>query len=287
MSVNDVKLIALDLDGTLLNSDKALTARTRAALESAAERGVRIVPATGRFYRGMPEAVRALPFVRYAITMNGAQVLDAETGETIYSADIPTEEALAFYEHLDTLPVIYDCYIDGWGYMTASMQERAEDYVGGDLHLLNMIRELRSPVPELKAYIAEGRCRPQKMQLFTPDAAFRDALLPRLTERCPQFAVSTSLRCNIEVNSRAADKGRALLALAERLGVRREQTAAFGDGLNDLSMIRAAGVGVAMANGHPEVRAAADMLTDDCDADGVAKGIERLLDMGEEQKRVF
>jgi len=173
MSVNDVKLIALDLDGTLLNSDKALTARTRAALESAAERGVRIVPATGRFYRGMPEAVRALPFVRYAITMNGAQVLDAETGETICSAEISTEEALAFYEHLDTLPVICDCYIDGWGYMTASMQERA------------------------------------------------------------------------------------------------------------------AGVGVAMANGHPEVRAAADMLTDDCDADGVARGIERLLDMGEEQKRVF
>lgn len=275
--MTDIKLIALDLDGTLLNSNKELTPRNRAALEEAAQRGIWIVPATGRFYRGMPEAIRGLPFVRYAITINGAEALDARTGESLYSAVIPTEEAIAFYEHLDALPVIYDSYIDNWGYMTASMQERAADYTG-DPHLLKMIRELRAPVPELKAYIAERRLRPQKMQLFTNDVAFRDALLPELTRRYPQFAVSTSLKNNIEVNSRGADKGNALLALAERLGVRREQTAAFGDGLNDLSMIRAAGTGIVMANGHPEVKAAADRLTGDCDSDGVAQALERLLD---------
>ena len=121
----ETKLIALDLDGTLLNSDKELTERTRCALEAAAEAGIEIVPATGRFYRGMPRVVRELPFVRYVITINGAEVLDLSTGERIYSADIPAEEAAAFFAGLDSLPVIYDCYMDGWGYMTASMQERA------------------------------------------------------------------------------------------------------------------------------------------------------------------
>ena len=71
-----VKLLALDLDGTLLNSSKELTPRTRAALYAAAEAGVEIVPTTGRFFGAMPEAIRTLPFLHYAITINGAQVYD-------------------------------------------------------------------------------------------------------------------------------------------------------------------------------------------------------------------
>ena len=273
----DVKLIALDLDGTLLNSDKALTPRSRAALEAAADAGVLIVPATGRFYKGMPAVIRELPFVRYVITINGAQVFDVRSGESIYSAEIPTDEAIAFYEYLDTLPVIYDCYVDGWGYMTASMQEQAGEYIS-NFHSLQMVRELRSPVPELKMWLREGGRRPQKMQLFTKnDVPYRDELLQTLTEKYPQFAISTSLPNNIEINSRDADKGRALLGLAEKLGLSREQTMAFGDGLNDLTMIKAAGVGVAMANGHHDVKAAADRTTLSCDEDGVALVIEELF----------
>lgn len=277
--MRDIKLIALDLDGTLLNSDKALTPRNRAALEAASGAGILIVPATGRFYKGMPAVIRDLPFVRYVITINGAQVFDARSGESIYSAEIPTDEAVAFFEYLDTLPVIYDCYVDGWGYITAEMQERVEEY-GMLPFQITMMHELRSPVPELKAWLREGGHRPQKMQLFARDVSFRDELLQTLTEKYPRFAVSASLPNNIEVNSRDADKGRALLALAAKLGLAREQTMAFGDDLNDLKMIEAAGAGVAMGNGHPKVKAAADVIAEDCNADGVAKVIEQLLHGG-------
>ena len=274
--MRETKLIALDLDGTLLNSDKQLTDRTRRALEAAVEAGIEIVPATGRFYRGMPAAVRELPFVRHVITINGAEVLDLSAGERIYSADIPAEEAAAFFAGLDSLPVIYDCYMDGWGYMTASMQERAAEYIT-NIHSLEMVRTLRSPVPELKAFLrGEGRAV-QKMQLFTADIALRDALVDELAEKYPCFAVTTSLPNNIEINSRLADKGRALLVLAERLGIRREETMAFGDGSNDLTMIGAAGMGVAMGNALPEVKRAADLSAPDCDHDGVAQVIETIL----------
>lgn len=271
-----IRLMAFDLDGTLLNSDKELTPRTRAALTAAAERGVEIVPASGRIFIGMPEAVRALPFLRYAIAVNGGQLIDAATGEALYSADVPTEDAVALYAYLDTLPVIYDCYIDGWGYMTASMQAEAERYVA-NVHILKMVRELRTPVPELKAFLIEGARRPHKLQLFTRDAALRGELLRTLPERFPNFAVSSSLPFNIEFNSTDAQKGLAMLDLARRLGLDAAQTAAFGDGLNDLSMLRAAGIGVAMANGHPDVRAAADVVAEDCDSDGVAKVVEAIL----------
>lgn len=270
------KLIALDLDGTLLNSDKILTERSRAALEAAAGAGIEIVPATGRFYRGMPETIRALPFVHYAITINGAQVLDVRTGETLYVGEIPVEEALACFAFLDGLPVIYDCYVDGWGYMTASMQEKAEEYISNP-HSLDMVLRLRSPVPELKAYLRERGKPLQKMQLFTRDIPLRDALLAELAERFPAFAVTTSLPNNIEINSRDADKGRALLGLAARLGISREKTMAFGDGLNDLTMLTAAGAGVAMGNASAELKAAAALVAPDCDHDGVARVIEQLL----------
>lgn len=269
-------LIALDLDGTLLNDKKQLTDRTRAAVEAAAAAGAEIVPATGRFYRGIPEVIRDLPFVRYAITVNGAQVLDARDGGTIYAAEIPGPDAVALLEHLDTLPVIYDCYVDGWGYMTASMQERASEYIDY-APSLRMVQELRTPVPELKAFLRSQTKNVQKMQLFTRDIPLRDRLVGALAERFPELVFTVSLPNNIEINCRSADKGKALLALAEHLGVPREETMAFGDGTNDLTMLRSAGCGVAMANGHEDVKAAADLIAPSCDEDGVARILETLF----------
>ena len=119
--MNSVKLLALDLDGTLLNSQKELTPRTRDALYAAAEAGVEIVPTTGRFFTGMPEVIQKLPFLHYAITINGAQVYDIRAEKAVSRAEIPLETALRVLEYLDGFPVIYDCYQDNWGWMTRSM----------------------------------------------------------------------------------------------------------------------------------------------------------------------
>ena len=85
---NPVGIIALDLDGTLLNTKKELTPGNLDALQRASEVGTLIVPTTGRFYGGMPEVIRGLPFVHYAITINGAQVADLRTGEVIYRLEL-------------------------------------------------------------------------------------------------------------------------------------------------------------------------------------------------------
>lgn len=272
----DIRLIALDLDGTLLNSAKELSPGNRAALYAAAEAGIHIVPATGRFYRGIPEVIRALPFVRYFITVNGAEIYDRQRDETVFSAAIPTRLALAVLEHLDTLPVIYDCYDGGWGHITAGMQERAEDYISY-APSLRMVRELRSPVPELKEYLRAGGIEPQKLQLYTRDIPLRDSLLDILARRFPDLSFTASLPNNLEVNSRDAGKDRALLFLAGSLGLDPSETMAFGDALNDLDMLCAAGTGVAMGNAGETLKAAADLITEGCDADGVAGIIWPLL----------
>ena len=90
----EIKLIALDLDGTLLTSNKELTQRNYRALEKAAEMGIEVVPTTGRLVGALPEVIRKLPFLRYVISVNGAQVVDIHTGETLYDAEIPMDRAL-------------------------------------------------------------------------------------------------------------------------------------------------------------------------------------------------
>ena len=132
----------LDLDGTLLNAKKELTPVCRQALESAADAGILIVPATGRFFDAMPEAVRALPFLRYAITINGAQALDIQRARSIYRAEIPCRQAIEIMSYLDALPVIYDCYMNDCGWMTRSFQQQAETFTP-DPYSIAMIRELR------------------------------------------------------------------------------------------------------------------------------------------------
>ena len=272
----DIRLIAFDLDGTLLTTDKVLTPENEAALRAAAEAGTILVPATGRFYGGMPEALRALPYIRYAITINGALVYDAAEDRAVFRAEIPWRRAVELMTYLDTLPVIYDCYMDNWGWMTRAHYDQAERYAP-HRHSLEMLKTLRTPVPELKAHLEQVGHDVQKIMMFFRDPALRIASLRELAERFPDLAVSSSIPRNLEINSLEAQKGPALLRLAARLGIAPEQTMAFGDDLNDVSMLRAAGIGVAMGNACPEAKAAAALVTASCDENGVAQALDRLL----------
>ena len=271
------KIIALDLDGTLLDSKKNLSARNRAALENAAAKGAAIVPTTGRFFGMMPQVVRDLPFVRYAITVNGAQAYDRETDEAIAKEEIPLETALAIMEILDGYDVIYDCYRSNWGWMTASLQAKAADYAT-DEHYLKMVREFRNPVPELKAHLRETAAKGdvQKVMIFSRNdgsSAAQEtlqAIRREMENRFPDIIVTQSTRNNIELNIKTAHKGRALERLANHLGYSIDDCAAFGDGLNDLTMVEVAGFGVAMANAHERVKAAAKIQAPSNDEDGVA-----------------
>ena len=277
-SDSPIRIIALDLDGTLLDSQKRLSAANRAALEEAAAHGVQIVPTTGRFFGMMPQAVRDLPFVRYAITINGAQVYDRKTDAAIIRDEIPLGMALELMRMLDGYDVIYDCYRANWGWMTAALQAKAETYAT-DAHYLQMIRTFRRPVADLEATAGDGDV--QKVMLFarnTPGSeAVTKAIAAEIAQRFPTIKVTASTWNNLELNIASAHKGNALKRLAEHLGLTLANCMALGDGMNDLTMIEAAGLGVAMANAHPRVRAAADQVTHSNDEDGVAYAIRENL----------
>ncbi len=272
-------LLAFDLDGTFLDDDKNIPAENAAALAAAAERGFVPVPATGRIVRGIPETVKKLPGVRYFIVSNGAGIYDAREDRMLYRADIDPELAVRCCEHMDSLPVIYDCYQNDRGYMTRSMYERCEEFFPFEPHMLEMVRRLRVPVDELKETLRQRGEPLQKLQMFfrPRDLALREQELERFPALFPELSASCSVSNNIEINSARAGKGKAMLALAELLGIPREDTVGFGDGTNDCELLEMAGLGVAMANADAKVKAAADEITDSNNRAGVGKVIRRLL----------
>jgi len=285
---NDIRIIALDLDGTLLDSQKRLSDVNRSALERVAAKGVHVVPTTGRFFGMMPPAVRDLPFVRYAITINGAQVYDRETDTALVRDEIPLKTALAVMEILDRYDVIYDCYRSNWGWMTAALQDKAADYATNE-HYLKMVREFRKPVSELKAHLRETAAEGdvQKIMLFAraknegegrrkKGLETLEGIRAEIGERFPEIKVTASTWNNIELNISTAHKGNALKRFAEYLGLTLANCMAFGDGLNDFTMVEAAGVGVAMANAEPEVKRVAKIVTKSNDEDGVAAVLDAL-----------
>ena len=270
----DIRLITLDLDGTLLNSKKELSPENAAALQWAADQGIEIVPTTGRFYGGMPEVIRNLPYLHYAITINGAQVYDVRNDVGIAKAEIPVERAVELMAWLDQFPVIYDCFMDNWGWMTRSLQEKADEFAPNE-HYAKMLKELRTPVDELKAFLTERGHDIQKSQFFAKDMDLRARLMEEIPQRFPGLIVSSAVVNNVEINDRNAHKGNAIRQLAQHLGLEMRQVLAFGDGSNDITMLQEAGIGVCMENGLDSVKAVADYITDSCDKDGVAKAIYR------------
>lgn len=271
-----IRMIALDLDGTLLDSQKRLSKVNFNALQRQAEKGVEIVPTTGRFYDAMPEVIRSLPFVHYAITINGAEVFDVDNGKTIAASEIPSEKAIEIMSYLDKLPVVYDCYMDSKAWMTANMKNTIEDYLS-DEHFLKMVKDLRRPVDELKKFVAEYGKDVQKMITFTQDNELRQRLLHELPQVFSDIIVSSSMDENIEINDIKANKGNAIHQLSDFLNIDIGEVMSFGDGLNDLNMIKEAGVGVAMSNANEEVLKSADYITLSNDEDGVARAIDEIV----------
>lgn len=274
--MKDIKLVAFDLDGTLLTFDKRITKRTYDTLEVASKKGVAIVPATGRFMRTVPQEIKDMPFVDYVISINGAYVLNVKTGEAIYRSEIPQQRALDILSYFDTLPIAYDCYMDNDSFINKEMMDHINDYVE-DQFYLDLVWKFRKPVKELKTHIKEAGKDIQKLMAYTKDQDVRHMLMGTLQSRFPGIIVTSSIKNNIEINASGANKGDALKALAESIGIDISQTMAFGDSFNDIPMIKAAGVGVCMANGNNETKTEADLVAPSCDEDGVAAIIEEYV----------
>lgn len=271
----EIRLVATDMDGTFLDDDKNIPEENMKALRECAAAGIEVVPATGRAMKGIPEEIKNLPGVRYAITTNGAVVADLREGAIVDARRIPVDLAVRIMMIARTSPddVMYDAYIDGVAYTLDCFFRNLERYVQTP-GMVALVRKTRVVVPDNIEYVQKRNTEIDKINMYFTNMDARSRMRERLAE-IPEIFVSSSIPNNLEINAAGADKGGALLRLAEFLGIKREETMALGDGENDLSMIKTAGIGVAMENGEKDVKAAADYVTVTNNEAGVAAAIRK------------
>ena len=180
------------------------------------------------------------------------------------------KKALRIFEKYDTLSEIY---FDGQGYADAAKLDNVGKY-HHDPNMWNYVRTTRIAVPDIRDVITKENRSMDKVQALFADMEERAAAWKELSE-LKELELVGSLSYNIEINAAGVNKGTALVALGEILGIPRESIMACGDGDNDVHLLREVGFGVAMANAQPQVKEAADYITASNDEDGVARAIEK------------
>ena len=270
-----IKMIGLDLDGTLLTDKKEFTARTKAVISSALRRGIVVLVATGRPWMGIPEELRNFPGMRYALTSNGARIIDAQEERVIEEHLLSPELALQALEICGKYDTLQEVYFDGQGYAPADKMAVVERYHRNP-SMCEYMRKTRIPVDNIFKLVKEENRGLDKVQALFADMEERTQAWRELREVSGLELVG-SLRYNIEINTAGVNKGTGLVNLGKVLGIKREEIMAFGDGDNDIVMLKEAGIGVAMANAEDKVKETADYITLSNEEDGVAEAIEKLV----------
>lgn len=271
----NIKMVGLDLDGTLLTTGKELTEYTKEVLRKAMEQGVEVLVSTGRPFSAVPEVLRTFPGMRYAVTANGARILDTEKNQVLYENLLSMKTAEKVLDILMDYDTIHEIFIEGVGYTNAEILKKADKYCDNP-SMAKYLQMTRVPVENVKEKLLSVNRPVDKLQGVFRSMEERAEAGKRL-EAIEGIVVTGAFRNNLEINRVGTNKGSGLLKLGELLGIEREEIMACGDGMNDFEMLKAVGFAVAMENGHHKIKEIADYVTGTNDEDGVAKAIERFV----------
>lgn len=277
--MNTVKLIALDLDGTLFNSQSQISAHNIDTIKKANETGATVVISTGRPYSGLPFEQLKGSGIRFAITTNGSAIYEIESGKCLFEEAMDEDIILPILDFLLTKDIHMDAFIGGKGY-TPVQCVAAGQKLANPPALKHYILNTRVRVDNLPLFIHENQLKVQKMTLnFYPEGdVFKDREeVRKYLESNPAVTTVSGGYNNLEFTRADVNKGVGLQKMAQLLDIPVAQTMAVGDTENDLAIIRAAGVGVAMGNATAAVKSAADYITTSNDEDGVAAAIAHFL----------
>lgn len=272
--MNDIRLIALDMDGTLVDDRKNISKRNLDALTYAIAAGYIVVPASGRTCCTLPQELLELQGLRYAISCNGAAVTDLTTNRRIYSRNIPKAVLTAILNDAKEYDCVRECAVDDVLYVEAADDEKELTFVSP--HHYDFMRAMRTVTPSIDLIAAGAEDGAQKILIFFTRDSDNEQFSKYLRDNY-DVTLSSSLKSNLEITAPGVSKGSALQWLANRLHIPAEQAMAFGDAENDLEMLQWAGRGIAMGNAISPVKAVADEITSGNDDDGVALILEHLF----------
>lgn len=283
-----IKLIAVDLDGTLLDGENRIDGRNIRVLQRALDMGIYVVPATGRCMGVFPQELTGLTGLRYAVTENGALIWDYQGERELRRWGLPrgkAEKILRLVEgeragaggnpaHGRGFRVYAEVFVHGQAYADIRSLEGIEATPLGR----NFIRYFTENHNFVSGLCAQQKLldAAEKVNLYFPDSADGAGVRSRL-EQDALIKIASSICGNVEVTAAGVEKGAALWELAQQLGIGRREILVFGDNENDLGIFAAAGTAVAMGNAGERVRQAAGHVTGTNDEAGVAAFLEKYV----------
>lgn len=261
------KLVAFDLDGTLLGEELLLRPRVLSAIEKMRERGVEGCIVTGRMYRAALPFVRQLQFTAPVVCYQGAAVIDPQTDDVLQDVPLPNAQALDLTAYAKSSGLHVQLYANDRYYC-----EERNRY--SDLYAkISGVEPILVPSLERQFETWDAT---KVVIIAEPDVVAQH--LPRVQALCGDLAyVTRSIPWFIEVMNSKVNKGKSLEIVARYLDVPMEQVLAIGDSWNDAPLLQAAGFGVAMGSAPNELRAVADAVVGDVESDGVAEAVERFV----------
>ena len=273
-------LIALDIDGTLINSNHEITPATRQAIHEARKAGAEIILSTGRVYNALPfHLLDGLDF-QYAITTNGAAVYKLPDKTCLFENCMALNEFLPILAKLQACDIMIHLYIDGECYHTAS-KHRVIDQMDVSYKRKEYLHSIGNQVDDLVSFALEKGHPIQKVTLGfypLPDGTYKHHdELENFLRSNPALSTVCGGDTTLEITKAGVSKGIGLRFLAEHLRIPMEQTIACGDSENDLDMLQTASIGVAMENASHLLKEAADFITCSNDEDGVAHMLHTLV----------
>ena len=276
-----IKLVALDMDGTLFNDKLEITEENQRAIRAAIESGTHVIISTGRPYVALPIEKLTDLGIRYVITSNGGGVYRIPEKECVYSSCMPPEVIVPIIRHLQTKDIQYDAFISGNRYRESDRQHLVERMTQFPEATRQMVKTNATFVDDLATFIEERGLDVEKMTINfypLPDGTYKDrddvwsylSANPQITALCGGYM-------NVEYTMAGTTKAMGLRFLADMLDVPMECTMACGDTQNDADIMQAAAIGVAMGNASDDIKAIADFVTKSNNDSGVAYAIDKFV----------
>ena len=244
----DIKLVALDLDRTTLNSESHLSEVNRQALIDAISNGVNVCIASGRAFDTLPEDVISVPGIEYAITSNGAAIYRIAGKECLKSYVLTPESVKTILKLTENDIVTYEAFIKGQAFASTEYTAHPEKY-GATEHSLNYVKKTR---------ILKDDHELDSIDIVVGDEELKKNIMDRIRKATDEVYMTSSISQLLEISYKDAGKKSGVKFLTEYLGLSRENVAAFGDADNDTDMIEYAGTGIAMENAAPHLKEIAD-----------------------------
>lgn len=268
-----VKLVALDLDGTTLNHKNILTEKTKQTIKVAIERGIDIIPVTGRCYQSLPKSLTGLKGIDYAITSNGAEIRCLEKGQVIYSDYISAKGAKEVSRALKRFDGMVEIYVNGKAYIEKKAYEKV---AGGGVSYRDQsyVLETRIPVIGVKQLLEVHEGKIEKIAVYFPCKNAGEKLKKSLSA-LEHVSLTSSGENNLELGGIQTNKAGALRHFCHMKQMDMKQVMAVGDSPNDQEMLKAAGLPVAVDNACKEVKSIALYTVAPNSADGVSEAINR------------